>query len=234
MRGLLEKAAGLLFPPRCTLCGKVLALNEWEAGLCGPCKENIPYFPPGRCPRCESVSAGGGFCGACLRTFAFDNAFAAFPYEAVREAIHLFKYRGGKPFGKGLGTLMAAYLLRIHEDLPAQIDMIIPVPLHPKKEKRRGFNQTLLLCGAISEKTGIPVLENGLRRKKDTAPQSLLSVEERKENLRDVFEAAAGVEGKRILLVDDIFTTGTTCNECARALYRAGAAGVCVFCLAAA
>ena len=112
--------------------------------------------------------------------------------------------------------------------------MIIPVPLHPKKEKRRGFNQTLLLCGAISEKTGIPVLENGLRRKKDTAPQSLLSVEERKENLRDVFEAAAGVEGKRILLVDDIFTTGTTCNECARALYRAGAAGVCVFCLAAA
>lgn len=233
MKKLLEKAAGLLFPPRCPVCGQVLLLKEWEEGLCSACRKDVPYFPPGKCPRCGEASETGGFCRDCLRTFAFESAFAAFPYETVREAIHLLKYQGGKAFGKGLGALMAEYLLRTSASA-VQMDVIVPVPLHPKKEKRRGFNQTVLLCRAISEKTGLPVLEQGLRRKKDTAPQSLLSVEERKENLRDVFEAAMDMEGKRILLVDDIFTTGTTCSECARALYRAGAAEVCVFCLAAA
>lgn len=234
MKKLLERAACLLFPPRCALCGQVLAVKEWDEGLCRACKADMPCFPADECPRCGGKTDTGGFCGDCLRTFAFESACAAFPYEKVREAIHLFKYQGGKEFGAGLGRLAAAYLLRAHGELLAQTDFMMPVPLHPKKEKRRGFNQTILLCRAVSAETGLPVCERGLARRKDTAPQSLLSVEERKENLRDVFAVTADVAGKRVLLVDDIFTTGTTCNECARALYRAGAACVRVFCLAAA
>lgn len=234
MKKLLENVARLVFPPRCCVCGQVLPLKEWEEGICGACKGNIPYIPSGECPHCGGQTETGGLCVECLRAFAFESACAVFPYGAVREAIHMFKYQGGKDFGRGFGKLMAAYLLREHGELAAQADGIIPVPLHPKKEKRRGFNQAALLCRAISEETGLPLWEHGLLREKDTAAQSLLSVGERRENLRDVFRVDMDVAGRRVLLVDDIFTTGTTCNECARALYRAGTAWVGVFCLAAA
>lgn len=231
MREMLETAARLLFPPRCAVCTGALAIAEWEDGLCGGCKESLPFLPAGECPRCGGRSETGGLCGDCLRAFAFASACAAFPYGAVRDAIHLFKYRGGKAFGSGLGRLMAAYLAERHGVLLAGTDALVPVPLHPKKEARRGFNQAALLCRAVSEETGLPLREDILRRERETAAQSLLSVGERKENLRGAFKAGAEAAGKRLLLVDDIFTTGTTCNECAKALYRAGAAEVSVFCL---
>ena len=144
------------------------------------------------------------------------------------------KYRGGKGFGEGLGRLAAEYLRRAHTELLSEVDVMIPVPLHSKKERRRGFNQTILLCRAVSAETALPLCERGLLRRKDTTPQSRLSPAERKENLRGVFVVNANVAGKRVLLVDDIFTSGATCGECARALYRAGAESVRVFCLAAA
>ena len=206
MRRLMGWAADLLFPPRCALCGEVLAVKDCAEGLCK----------------------------ACLRPFAFESACAAFPYERVRTAIHLFKYRGGKGFGEGLGRLAAEYLRRAHTELLSEVDVMIPVPLHSKKERRRGFNQTILLCRAVSAETALPLCERGLLRRKDTTPQSRLSPAERKENLRGVFVVNANVAGKRVLLVDDIFTSGATCGECARALYRAGAESVRVFCLAAA
>lgn len=234
MRKLLERAADLLFPPRCALCGEVLAVKDRAEGLCRACREEIPFFPADRCPRCGGKTDTGGFCEACLRPFAFESACAAFPYERVRTAIHLFKYRGGKGFGEGLGRLAAEYLRRTHTELLSGVDVMIPVPLHPKKERRRGFNQTILLCRAVSAETALPLCERGLLRRKDTMPQSLLSPAERKENLRGVFVVNADVAGKRVLLVDDIFTSGATCGECARALYRAGAESVRVFCLAAA
>lgn len=234
MKGLPEMIARLVFPPRCAVCAKTLAMKEWKDGLCTACKEHIPYLAAESCLRCGAKTERNGLCGDCLRTFAFEGFCAAFPYRDVRKAIHLFKYKGAKEFGRGLGLLMADYLRQSHGWMLSQTDVVMPVPLHPKKEKRRGFNQTMLLCRTLSEETGLPVMEHGLTRKRDTVAQSRLSAEERKRNLKDVFEAAADVEGKRILLVDDIFTTGATCNECARALYRAGAAWVGVFCLSAA
>ncbi len=234
MKKLLERAADLLFPPRCALCGEVLPVKDRVGGLCRACREEIPFFPEDRCPRCGGKTDTGGFCEACLRPFAFESACAAFPYEKVRTAIHLFKYRGGKSFGEGLGRLAAEYLRQTHTELLSGVDVMIPVPLHSKKERRRGFNQTILLCRAVSVETALPLCERGLLRRKDTTPQSLLSPAERKENLRGVFVVNADVAGKRVLLVDDIFTSGATCGECARALYRAGAESVRVFCLAAA
>ena len=229
-----ETLLRLLFPPRCALCGHVLRLSEQKGFLCEACKENIPYFPEDFCPRCGGGTDTAGFCAFCLQPYAFEGAFAAFPYEKVREAVHLFKYDGGIQMGEGQGELMAAYLLKYHRELLAKIDVMLAVPLHRAKEKRRGFNQTHILCGKISERTGLAFQKDGLERKRDTIAQSTLSPEERKENLKDAFRATADFSGKRILLVDDVFTTGATCHACAKELYRSGAAAVVVFSLAAA
>lgn len=229
-----NRLKNFIFPPRCAVCGALLTMKRWDGSLCETCEADIPFIPKEKCPHCGGKTDTAGFCDFCRKPYAFAYACAAFPYETVRKTIHLFKYDGGKQLGEGLGRLMAEYLLLHHEELLVKTDMILAVPLHPKKEKRRGFNQTQLLCREISEKTGLVFQETGLRRKKDTAAQSTLTAEERKRNLKGVFEATADVTGKTILLVDDIFTTGSTCNECAKALYRAGVREVNVFCLAAA
>lgn len=230
-----EKLVELIFLPRCALCGEVLTMEERKGFLCKKCAGHIPFIPKDICPHCGGETDTAGFCDACLKSFAFQTACAAFPYEAVRHVIHLFKYDGGKKLGEGLGRLMAEYLLQYHEELLTGTDVILSVPLHPKKERRRGFNQTHILCEKIAEGTGLLFLREGLGRKRNTAAQSTLnSPEERRHNLRDAFAATQDFAGKRVLLVDDIFTTGSTCNECAKTLYRAGAREVHVFCLSAA
>lgn len=224
----------LIFPPRCAICGEVLTTREWEGFLCAVCAEKIPYLSVGKCPFCGMETKGSGFCGDCLKPFAFSSACGVFAYTTVRKAIHLYKYDGGKGLSVGMGTLMAEYLKREQRHLLEQTELLLSVPLHPKKEKRRGFDQTELLCRRIAMQTGLSYEKAVLRRKKDTVAQSKLTMEERKKNLKNVFEVTADVRGKHLLLVDDIFTTGTTCNECAKALLRAGAKSVAVCCLAVA
>ena len=230
----MKRILDLFFLPRCSVCGDVLALEEREDALCKNCSAKMPYFERGVCPHCGGETKGAGFCEACLKGFVFDSACAAFPYEAVRGAIHLFKYDGDKTIGKGLGGWMAEYLLKYQEELLTKTDVMVSVPLHPKKEKYRGFNQVHILGEVISKKTGLVFEKDGLERKRETIAQSELNPEERKENLKDAFHATGDFAGKRVLLIDDIFTTGTTCNECARELYRAGAKEVMVFALSAA
>lgn len=239
MNKYLKGALEVIYPARCVLCGAVLPLKRENTQknrtcLCPPCASDFPGIPAEECPHCGGKTETAGFCEFCCKPYAFSVAFALFPYEKVQKGIHLFKYDGVRSFGEGFGQLMAEYLLEYHEELLAETDLLLSVPLHPKKEKRRGFNQTNLLCQEISKETGLLFSADALTRKRDTVPQSTLTPEERKENLKDVFAVAAEVRGKRILLVDDIFTTGTTCNECAKVLYRAGAKEVKVFCLAAA
>ena len=223
-----------VFPPRCAVCGAVLQLEERTFFLCTGCQKEIPFLPRGKCPRCGSETAHGGFCTFCVSLFPFDTVCGVFPYEAVRNAIHLFKYDGDKTIGKGLGELMADDLLENRKELLEKADVLVSVPLHPKKEKFRGFNQTHILCEKIAEKTGLTFQRDGLERKRETIAQSELDPEERKVNLKDAFAATADFTGTRVLLVDDIFTTGTTCKECAKELYRAGAREVMVFVLSVA
>ena len=129
---------------------------------------------------------------------------------------------------------MADDLMRYHEELLVKSDVMVSVPLHEKKEKNRGFNQTHILFEKFSEKTGLVFRKGGLKRTRETIAQSELDPEERKLNLKDAFRATEDFTGKRVLLVDDIFTTGTTCRECAKELYRAGAKEVMVFVLSVA
>ena len=230
----MKKLLDLVFPPRCAVCGEILTMEERSGFLCKECNGNIPCFPKEKCPHCGGETDNAGFCDFCVKGCAFESACAAFPYEAVRDAIHLFKYDGDKTIGYGLGELMAEYLLKYHAELLVKTDVMVSVPLHPKKEKYRGFNQTHILCEKISEKTGLIFEKKALERKRETIAQSELNPEERKLNLKDAFMAVEDFTGKRVLLVDDIFTTGTTCNECAKELYRAGAKEVMVFALSAA
>lgn len=225
---------GLLFPPRCVVCVELLELEERKGFLCRSCAAQIPFVPKECCPHCGGETDTAGFCDACLKSFAFAGCCAAFPYETVRRAIHLLKYNGGKRLGEGLGTLMADYLEQYHEELLVKTDVVLAVPLHPKKERRRGFNQTQMLCEGLSAQTGLLVKKGALVRKRETVAQSTLdSAEQRRRNLKNAFAVTEDLEGKRILLVDDIFTTGATCNECAKELYRAGAREVSVLCLSA-
>lgn len=228
----MKRIKYLIFPPRCAVCGDVLTTREWDGFLCTACQKDIPYLASGKCPYCGTETAEEGFCGHCLRVFAFSSACGAFSYQRLKKAIRLYKYDGGKYLSVGMGTLLAEYLKNRQRELLEQTDLLLSVPLHPKKEKRRGFDQTRLLCEEIARQTGLVYVPHGLRRTRNTVAQSKLLPEERKENLKNVFEVTADVAGKRILLADDIFTTGTTCNECAKALLRAGAERVDVCCLA--
>ena len=230
MKGLLN----LFFPPRCAVCGEVLEIGERKGFLCKDCAEDMPYIPEGECPHCGEKTDRKGFCSFCLKEFAFSSACAVFPYEEVRDAIHLFKYDGDKTIGKGLGELMADYLLNHQQEFLQKADVMVSVPLHQKKEKYRGFNQTHILGDRISEKTGLVFEKGALERKRETVAQSELNPAERKINLQDAFHTSADFTGKRVLLIDDIFTTGTTCNECAKVLYRSGAEEVLVYSLSAA
>lgn len=234
MKNLKNLLLDTVFPPRCAVCGGILKMEEREGFLCTDCRKDIPYFPQEICPHCGGETDNGGFCDSCVRHLPFHSVCGVFPYERVRDAIHLFKYDGDKTIGSGLGELMAAYLLENHEELLVKTDVMVSVPLHPRKEKFRGFNQTHILCEKISEKTGLVFWKKELERKRETIAQSELTPEERKANLKDAFQATGDFTGKRVLLVDDIFTTGTTCKECAKELYRAGAKEVIVFVLSVA
>lgn len=222
----------LLFPPRCAVCGELLTLAERE--LCAACAEHIPYLSGDTCPHCGGRSADGGICSYCMKSYAFERAYAAFSYALLRRTIHLFKYSGSIPLGRVMGDLLADYVLQFYPQLLQEVDVMLAVPLHAERQRQRGFNQTHILCERLAARTGLSFSESGLERKRDTVAQSFLSVQERRQNVRDAFRATADFSEKRVLLVDDIFTTGTTCQECARELYRAGAAEVIVLCLSAA
>jgi ComF family protein len=153
---------------------------------------------------------------------------------ALRDLIIDYKFHGGLHRTRLL-TSLAAEALRHSADTPGRepCDVIVPVPLHPRRLVARGYNQSIELARGLGRSAGLPVVADALRRTRNTAPQLSLDRHERRENIRDAFAASpARVHGRRVLLVDDVYTTGATLTECARTLLAAGAAGVDVLVLA--
>lgn len=227
-----ESILYVLFPPYCVICNQKLPFGKKsEEHLCSHCKENTPFLHEDVCEICGKPTLEGGICEACLlHRPVFEKGIAAFVYDDVREGIAQFKYRGGKIDGDTFGNLMVEYLLTHHKDWVDEIDVITPVPLHRKKERSRGFNQSGILCEWIGEECQIPYEPDLLRRLKNTKPQSKLKGDKREQNLMGAF-SAKDCTGKVVLLVDDIFTTGATANACSKLLYQNGAKKVLVFCL---
>ena len=147
-------------------------------------------------------------------------------YEGIlAEAINQFKFHGVKRLSKPLGRLLLSL------DLPA-LEGIVPVPLSIKRLRERGFNQSLLIASSISKNIRVPLLMNTLLKKKETPPQIGLSAKERRVNLKSAFEVKGNIKGLRLLLFDDVMTTGATVAECSKQLIKAGAKEVIVLTLA--
>ena len=176
-----------------------------------------------RTPFCNPYPLdAAGRCALCrLGLRSFDAAYCYGAYEgALRELIHLFKYAGMRPLAAPLGELLSAALPR--QD---RFDLVVPVPLHWRRRWSRGFNQSELLARLTARRCGI-AMRNVLRRTRATGAQAGLSNSRRRRNVADAFRARESVAGRRVLLVDDVLTTGATANACAAALKQIGRAHV--------
>ena len=236
MEGIVKGLIDLIFPPQCAFCGTPLAEDD-TAGICPGCLRNIRFISPPICPTCglpfPMEMGEDHLCGQCLgRQWHFGSARALGLYEgAIREAIHDLKYRGKSFLAKPLvGLLDRGYPFIDY----GSYDLLVPVPLHPKRLRERGFNQALILGKAIGRREGFPCRGFLLKKTRLSPPQINLSPQERGKNVKGSFAVAdpGGVRGKRVLLIDDVMTTGSTVNECAGELLKAGAGEVDVFTLA--
>jgi ComF family protein len=175
-----------------------------------------------------------GLCGTCRRRrprFAYARAAARYG-GLVREAIHAFKFAGRRGLAEPLGDLVAELGLSA---LPgATPDLLLPVPLHRRRERERGYNQALLLSRRLERAWGVPVAADVLVRRGATAPQADLDAPARRRNVRGAFAVTnpETILGRHVVLVDDVLTTGATAGECARCLLRAGASTVGVLTIA--
>lgn len=172
-------------------------------------------------------------CSRCMcRTPRFDRARAVAQYNgSLREAIHRFKYDSRSLLAAPLGHLLAEKGRQILDT--TAYDVVMPVPLHRQRLRQRGFNQSLFLARAVGRQWGISVEPEGLRRVRWTNPQTMLPVKERMRNVKGAFSYCGhGVKNKRVLLIDDVYTSGSTVEECAHILKQSGARQVDVLTLA--
>jgi len=222
-----------LFPPRCVLCSSFLA--QGERGFCALCRVAFLPLPPRLCSRCgqEACREEDGACHACRRhppPHRRSLAFAAYG-GTLEEAIHRLKFQSEPRLARPLAGLLL-------DDPPAQLapaehDLLLPVPLHPRRLRQRGYNQAALLGGELSRAWSLPLELGGLVRCRDTVPQSGLGEQERRSNLLGAFAVRPDrVAGRRVLLFDDVITTGSTVAECARTLREGGARSVTALALA--
>lgn len=202
---LTDAILGLLFPDRCAGCGLVGKL------FCPSCQAKLKPYP------LEKQS----FRAKESEKLLLDDFTVAFIFEgALREALHQLKYKKIRRMALPLGDLLAKHLAK--HPLPA--DAILPVPLHPKRLKERGFNQSALLGEQLAQHRKVPLLPTGLERTRDTAHQVSLNAQERQANIKDAFSwQASKSPPARVLLLDDVLTTGATLQACAQALRAAGA-----------
>lgn len=209
----------LLLPLRCLGCGKEGSL------LCAPCCEILPRVKLPLCKRCGTMTNEGILCRSCINyPLTIDGIRSAFLFQGtVRQAILQLKYKHLKAVATPLAQLLSEFLY----SHPMTGEVIVPVPLHPKRLRQRGYNQASLLAEELGRLIGLPLVEDALIRVRDAVPQARTrSALERRENIRDAFACPQRLEGKQILLLDDVCTTGATLDACAIALKSAGASSV--------
>ncbi|MBO9309606.1 MAG: ComF family protein [Chloroflexi bacterium] len=202
LQALWQSALDFFFPPHCLACGRV------GSHYCVHCLAELP-FPPIHCTP-ES---------------ALRLQIAAAPFEgALRTAIHALKYEGARQLAPLLAARLAEAVAR--SDFRAQA--VVPMPLHSERLAQRGYNQSALLAESLAARLRLPYLPNAVQRIRHTAPQVGLNRQERAANVANAFRAdPEQVRGLRLLLVDDVITTGATMRACAEALHQAGAAEIC-------
>ncbi|NTU65924.1 MAG: ComF family protein [Chloroflexi bacterium] len=209
----------LLYPPQCGGCQTAGSL--W----CDACRAAIEPIKPPWCEKCGEPFVTDRLCANCrTHPLQIEKIRSVALFEGVlRQAIHRFKDERlaglAEPFGEMLADYWRGELLTA--------DWLIPVPLHPSRERDRGYNQSELLTRSLARRVNVPVSSKGLRRTRATAVQMTLNAAQRRENVAGAFECIeARVRGARVMLIDDVGTTGATLDACAQAVLKAGAASV--------
>lgn len=219
-------ASDFVLPPACAVCGKMGPI------ICGRCCQQLPRVVEPLCHRCgRQVRHEGGLCQNCASskaTIAQARAPLLFADKA-RVVIHRYKYDGLFSLADPLSEI----LFRGWPAWSRQVDGIVPVPLHKRRQRSRGFNQSALLAHRLGDQVALPVWSDALRRTRHTKPQVDLGPRERQLNVKGAFAAESDrfIE-QHVLLIDDVFTTGATLTEAAKTLLDAGAARVSAYCLA--
>lgn len=220
--------ADMVFPKNiyCIACNAPLKGDD-PMSLCGDCRKELLLGQPAVCRRCGRFARypAANFCEGCAaREPLYDRGSAAVVYEgSARKILYGLKYGGKGYLAENIAAIMEPVL-----PAASSYDMILPVPMHRSKKSERGYCQTTLIARQIAGRTGKPMVPDNLVRIRKTEPMSGLSREKRTANIRGAFEVKdpAALAGKRVLLVDDLLTTGSTADECARVLKQAGAASV--------
>ncbi len=199
----------------CLLCG---VSNEKD--VCHACFKDLPQLPTNRCPICLLPVTTSQECGVCLTTKpAFTRALAAFQYSFPIDAlIQSLKYQTNLAIVPILADLLIDQI-----EITKLPDFIVPMPLHPKRLRERGFNQALEISRVIANKSGVTLLSDVCQRIRNTPAQTGLNWKERQKNIHNAFTCSINVSGKHIAVVDDVMTTGATLNELAKVLCQQGA-----------
>lgn len=231
IKTIIKMVIELIFPSVCPLCEKLKKVDEQE-GACCECKKKIKYISEPFCEKCgkEIDDEEMQLCFDCSKNkHYFEKSRALYSYnDDIKKSIYSFKYKNQKEFAK-------FYANDMHKKFGKwivnnKIDLIIPIPLHKKKLKKRGYNQAELIAKELSKLIDIPAI-NAVIRNKYTKPQKNLTNTKRRENLKDAFLIKENVKGLTILLIDDIYTTGSTLDNVSKILYKNNANNVLCLCL---
>jgi competence protein ComFC len=221
-----ESALDLFFPRYCVGCGKEGSF------ICDSCFHLQPFIMPSVCPLCGRSQPSGVLCSDCVSWKAeIDGIRSPFRFEGViQQAIYQLKYRNLRAIVPMLAGLMNDYL----KVSPINGDVFVPVPLHKSRIRERGYNQSALLAKELSKLSGLPVVTDSLIKRSKTPPQAKsASVDERKKNVAGVFSVRDDrLRGKKVILIDDVSTSGATLDACAGVLKEAGTVSVWGFTLA--
>ena len=224
--GLLD----LVYPPKCLIC------DEMQPNyLCTDCLKQIQFIEGRICRSCGAPLQEEKWCTECDGVeYCFDSARSVGVYDGVlKEAIHQFKYSGHRVLAPVLGELLVNHLRKDTACL-RRVNCIVPVPIHSSRLRQRGFNQSELLAEELSREFALPLVRKALVRARATRPQVNLPTDKRHDNVQNAFRVARtdAIEGRNILLIDDVFTTGSTVDSAARSLREAGAREVHILTLA--
>lgn len=231
---IVEFAEDFVYPPRCNICNRMFKINSKERYICNSCVENMQKYiiTSNKCDICTRITPKSR-CSSCVQ--AVENGevyknYSPFLYdESSKKLIYSLKYGGDKEIAKVYGIVLEKWI----KELNLEVDIIAPVPLYKDKEKDRGFNQSDLLAVEVAKILGVKYEKDLLIRVRFTHKQSGLTRKARRKNLKGAFVVNEKIDvvNKRVLLIDDIYTSGATIIECSNTLKKKGASNVESICI---
>jgi ComF family protein len=214
-------AKQIFFPKRCPICDEIVV--PYGGLICKICEESLHFLSDPTCLKCgKSLENEDTYCYDCLKqNHFFSRGYALFPYELVSDSLYRFKYKNRPEYGIYYGRAIAKHFYEVIKSMKPE--GIIPVPLHIKKERKRGYNQAQIIADEIGKLLEIKVFTNLIKRTKYTTPQKELDHVARQNNLKKAFIISESVVKLRsIIIIDDIYTTGSTINAMAKILQDVG------------